>query len=1026
TANTWAGSNISAGDLTIKADKNVAILASDISVQNDVDIQGENILVGGREAIIDTTQDSITKTKTVTAGVRNAYVDAYLAVKVLDDAKDAVKEAESAYNDAKQQVAEGKMPKGDLDFYEIKLNAMKKSEKSAEMAVVSAAATAAMSSATYGFTATAGATTQETTNSRSATQGSWNGSNIQVGNNASFNGDNNLTVEGSAIAALGTLEANAKNIDIKAGKNTYTETTSSRSKGASASVTASLGGGVSGSVGINTSKSNSNSDSTQYTNSSLSAGTLTSDSEHLTLEGGNLYGDKVAINTQTLDVISLQDTAKSESKSQGGGINFGMGQSAKDGVTTDSSSISVNYNQTETSSDYASVTQQSSIASGDQGYQINVTGNTNLVGGLITSTDAAEADGNNSFSTGTLTQSELENHAQYSASSAGIDMSLSTSQKTNNNTGEVGESEGGFGKSMGRGSDGDSRQSTTQSGINTANIAITDADAQQQLTGQTVEDAIADIKTATSTDSAQEDSNGLQNNFDQAEVEALVNSERVATQALDQTVTDIGVLILGELEELEEKKGQMDPKEYESQRKTLKTYGLLVSSIGAGLLAPTDSVAGSWAAAASPVVANQIGQYFKGLAADNDNGQLSGGQEAAHNLAHGILAAAVASAGGNDALTAGVAAAGSEAAAPALAEWLYGSSNPDDLKADEKQTLTAILGAASTAVGATTGNSADAVNAGLAGENAVENNYLSYNEKSTQIQLKRQLQHCIGVCTLEKIQEIKDKLAVIAYVDKKREFDYAQACAGSANEDCNNEMGKVGLAYRSYGEPAKKDGGFLKDKELAAEQNHTRNLMFNVSSNIDTEFLERALDNADVMAGAFSLGALKQGLNGLKALNKAGTAQDVDISLNNHSGGSTGSSGSMGAGYVDAETGHSNLNDILGIQQKRAFDEFGFFVDDLLKSGSTPLNNAGVTKAGHALDKHARNQRKGSSESVFPELKGNNQQRAQQAQNFLDDILNNPNSTVIKLGRGGIKVEHPNGMQALFNKDGSFSGFQER
>jgi len=160
TANTWAGSNISAGNLSINANQNVAIIASDINVQNDADIKGENILVGGREATTDTTHDSITKTKTVTVGVRNAYVDAYLAVKVLDDAKDAVKEAERAYNDAKQQVAEGKMPKSDLDFYEIKLNAMKKSKKSAEMAVVSAAATAAMSSATYGFTATAGATTQ--------------------------------------------------------------------------------------------------------------------------------------------------------------------------------------------------------------------------------------------------------------------------------------------------------------------------------------------------------------------------------------------------------------------------------------------------------------------------------------------------------------------------------------------------------------------------------------------------------------------------------------------------------------------------------------------------------------------------------------------------------------------------------------------------------------------------------------------------------------------------------------------------
>jgi filamentous hemagglutinin len=336
TANTWAGSNISAGNLNINAKQNVAIIASDMNVQNNADITGENILVGGREANTDTTHDSITETKTLTVGVRNAYVDVVLAAQALKDAKDAVSDVKDAYDDAKQKVAEGKLPESDLDLYEKKLDSAKKSEKLAGLAVVNAGVTAALSSATAGFTATASVSTQITTNTTTATQSNWNGSTINVGNNASLNSQNNLTVEGSAISAQGTLEVNAKNIDILAGKNTYAGTTSSQTKGASTSVTASLGGGVSGSVGVNTSKSNSNSQSIQYSKSSLSAGTLKSNSDQLSIQGGNLSGNEVVINTNNLDVISQQATSTSHSESQGEGINLGS--------SSNSDSVSVSYN----------------------------------------------------------------------------------------------------------------------------------------------------------------------------------------------------------------------------------------------------------------------------------------------------------------------------------------------------------------------------------------------------------------------------------------------------------------------------------------------------------------------------------------------------------------------------------------------------------------------------------------------------------------------------------------------------------
>ena len=40
----------------------------------------------------------------------------YLAVRALDQAKDAVSDAKAAYDEAKVKVAEGKLPESDLDF----------------------------------------------------------------------------------------------------------------------------------------------------------------------------------------------------------------------------------------------------------------------------------------------------------------------------------------------------------------------------------------------------------------------------------------------------------------------------------------------------------------------------------------------------------------------------------------------------------------------------------------------------------------------------------------------------------------------------------------------------------------------------------------------------------------------------------------------------------------------------------------------------------------------------------------------
>jgi len=93
TSNEWQGAIFDVGNLNINAEEGVAIIASDINVTNDANIEGENVLVGGREDTVETSTESVTKTKTLTVGVKNAYVDTALAIKALNDAKNAVKDA---------------------------------------------------------------------------------------------------------------------------------------------------------------------------------------------------------------------------------------------------------------------------------------------------------------------------------------------------------------------------------------------------------------------------------------------------------------------------------------------------------------------------------------------------------------------------------------------------------------------------------------------------------------------------------------------------------------------------------------------------------------------------------------------------------------------------------------------------------------------------------------------------------------------------------------------------------------------
>ena len=228
--------------------------------------------------------------------------------------------------------------------------------------------------------------------------------------------------------------------------------------------------------------------------------------------------------------------------------------------------------------------EQAGIYAGDEGYDINVNKHTDLKGALITSTQKAEEDGKNHFSTSSLTHSDIENHSNYSGSSFGVSGSVSanfetpfgengaaqsTKQATDKdgnllytdkngnttvnskgvdgkeNTKKLAEGKESlqFSYGMGYGKDSDSQSSTTKSGINTQNITIKDEAEQLKRTGKTVQEEIAAIKTEITTESAQSQSGKLENRFNKDDVQKELDFQREVTEKFGPNVAEAGSLL---------------------------------------------------------------------------------------------------------------------------------------------------------------------------------------------------------------------------------------------------------------------------------------------------------------------------------------------------------------------------------------------------------------------------------------------------------------------------------------------------
>lgn len=177
------------------------------------------------------------------------------------------------------------------------------------------------------------------------------------------------------------------------------------------------------------------------------------------IKGGKLSGKKVTGNVGgDLNIESKQDSNIYKEKNKSVGASIGLGSNKAVSGSASVGKIDSNYN---------SVTDQSGIYAGKEGFDIRVETNTDLKGGIISST--ADAD-KNKLSTGTLTFEDIQNKADYKANGIGAKVNKNNNADYN---------EKGITPDIGMPASGEA-ESQTKATISKGTIEIRDTDKQKQ------------------------------------------------------------------------------------------------------------------------------------------------------------------------------------------------------------------------------------------------------------------------------------------------------------------------------------------------------------------------------------------------------------------------------------------------------------------------------------------------------------------------------------------------------------------
>ena len=541
---------------------------------------------------------------------------------------------------------------------------------------------------------------------------------------------------------------NANNLTIDPGKSTVDQHARSQSAGVEVGMAATIGAqtgiGIYARVGGSSSKTNV--EGVNYTNSHLNTETLNINTQgDTTLTGTTAKAKTINANVGgNLNIASVQDENKFETKSSGGGIE------AEIGFGNDWH-VSGYGNSEKGESSYKQVKEQAGLFAEEGGYHVNAK-NVHLKGAAITSTNPE----NSELSTNKLTFEDIQNESHSDAMSMSFSASYSkggSAPKDNSSTGSSPFSQIGSkmkdsfssngptssSTSFGGGlpmNESDSDNSVTRATLTEGKITLNKDTAPTQTTAQAL-GINTDINQANGEVDKPKDVNQILSEQRQISAAAgniksavntyMENQQKAVIKEMMELQAERDVLVKrndkAALEKVDEQLGMLlkESEEWGNEGKYRRALDAITS---AGIAALSgQSAQGIAVTAASPYV----NQKIKNATTDEQTGKVN---KVTNIAAHALWGAVEGNALGGSGTAGALSAAGAELVAPQIAKILY-DKTPNELSASEKQRVIALSGVVGKAIGGITsaakgdGTYTVSKNSDIGGDiakNAVENN----------------------------------------------------------------------------------------------------------------------------------------------------------------------------------------------------------------------------------------------------------------------------------------------------------------
>ncbi|MCS0707110.1 hemagglutinin repeat-containing protein [Massilia aurea] len=629
------------------------------------------------------------------------------------------------------------------------------------------------------------------------------GSTLKAGNDikivATGGGEaSNINIVGSDVTAGGNVKLKADNeVNLIAAQDTESQHTDSSSMSAAAGVGASFGTsgtsiGFTASVSVGKGKEDGKGTTQLNTHVTAGNGLVIDSGGDTNIRGAVATGKQVVAKVGgDLNMESLQDTATFDSKNQSLSASGTVGT----GV-----SVSGSFSDSKLKSDYASVQEQSGIRAGAGGFQVIVDGNTDLKGGVVSSSQEAIANGKNSLSTGTLTASDVANHADYKGHSVGLSGGVGSKGDSRdaapNTAGVAGNSwkmmqTGGTGMNapiaMGAGG---SASSMTHSGISAGLVSITNGQQQQALTGMSAGQVLAELNRDVSNE--RDTSGKIENKFDQASIQAGFEVVGALSGQVSTFLADKARATDQARRDAEKADGSADrliaeanalPEGLERSAKLAEADALRGAAVTARVEANTideqwgaggtyRQVVTALTAAASGNISGATGEFIQRGLVNWAQGNAAGGIKQlaedygiaegtpAHAALHAVSSCAGAGAAGANCGTAAVAAAGAT-----LISSLLSAQDNDALSNEQKETRAALVQTLIVGAAVAAGAQADVANTAALIE--LENN--SNVRKAVDDALKKAKDFVSknGEKSLESVGNLLEKLEVKTLLEKQ-------------------------------------------------------------------------------------------------------------------------------------------------------------------------------------------------------------------------------------------------------------------